>query len=151
MADYKDILSGTLNTLVGKAKEIAASDTVTQDFVISTNPAAGDKLPAGSTIYMTVSTGPTVVTVQMPNLIGLTRYTAIARIESANLAVGTVTYVESDWAEGTVIWQSVPAYTAVDEHTKVYLQVSSGPKETEPPATPTPTEPPATPEIVEGD
>ena len=29
MADYKDILSGTLNTLVGKAKEIAASDTVT--------------------------------------------------------------------------------------------------------------------------
>ncbi len=29
MANYKDILTGTLSTLAGKAKEIAASDTVT--------------------------------------------------------------------------------------------------------------------------
>ena len=29
MSDYKDIISGTINTLVGKAKEFAASDTVT--------------------------------------------------------------------------------------------------------------------------
>jgi hypothetical protein len=28
MADYKDIISGTISTLVGKAKEFAASDTV---------------------------------------------------------------------------------------------------------------------------
>ena len=29
MADYKDIINGTISTLVGKAKEFAASDTVT--------------------------------------------------------------------------------------------------------------------------
>ena len=29
MADYKDIISGTISTLVGKAKEVASSDAVT--------------------------------------------------------------------------------------------------------------------------
>ena len=29
MSDYKDIINGTINTLVGKAKEIASSDAVT--------------------------------------------------------------------------------------------------------------------------
>ena len=30
MADYKDIITGTISNLVGKAKEFAQSDTVTQ-------------------------------------------------------------------------------------------------------------------------
>ena len=30
MADYKDIITGTISNLVGKAKELAQSDTVTQ-------------------------------------------------------------------------------------------------------------------------
>lgn len=116
-----------------------ASATVTKDYVISTNPDPGDSMPAGSTVYMTVSTGPTIVTLQMPNLVGLRRNTAVSRIESANLTLGTVTLVESELPAGTVIWQSVQAYTTVEEHTMVYLQVSSGPKETPPPETEAPT------------
>ncbi len=115
--------------------EFEMSDTVTEDYVISTNPEAGDSIPAGATVYMTVSAGPHVTTVQMPNLKGLTRAVAIARIEAANLSVGTVTFVDSEMQAGTVIWQSVEAYTTVSEHTKVYLQVSNGPKITEPPET----------------
>ena len=115
------------------------SDTITENYVISTNPEAGDSIPAGATVYMTVSAGPNIVTVQMPNLVGLSRAVAIARIESVNLTLGTVTFVDSSMQVGTVIWQSVQPYTTVNEHTKVYLQVSSGPKETEPPETPTPT------------
>ncbi len=30
MADYKDIITGTLNSLLDKAKDLAKSDTVTQ-------------------------------------------------------------------------------------------------------------------------
>ena len=116
------------------------SDSVAENYVISTNPEAGDSIPAGATVYMSVSSGPDIRTVQMPNLIGLSQYTATSRLENANLSVGTVTYVESDMRAGTVIWQSVTAYTTVNEHTKVYLQVSSGPKETPPPEeTPAPT------------
>lgn len=109
------------------------SETVTRDYVIATNPEAGDSIPAGATVYMTVSGGPNIATVEMPSLVGLTRAVAVSRIESANLSLGTITYVDSDVPEGTVIWQSTKAYTVVDEHTKIYLQVSSGPKETEPP------------------
>ena len=118
--------------------EFEMSDTVTENYVISTNPEADDSIPAGATVYMTVSAGPNAATVQMPNLKGLTRAVAIARIEAANLSLGTVTFVDSEMQVGTVIWQSVEAYTTVNEHTKVYLQVSSGPKPTEPPETTAP-------------
>ena len=121
--------------------EYEASKEITKEYVISSNPAAGEKLPAGATVYLTISTGPTVAKVQMPQLVGLSRWTAVDKIEGANLALGSVTLVESEMAAGTVIWQSVDAYTMVDEHTRVYLQVSSGPKETEPPEeTPEPEE-----------
>lgn len=125
--------------------DYATSDTVTADYVISTNPEAGDSLPAGATVYITVSSGPNIVMVEMPNLKGLSRAVAISRIEGANLTLGTVTYVDSNMMAGTVIWQSVEPNTLVNEHTKVYLQVSNGPKPTEPPETPEPvqTEAPA--------
>ena len=131
--------------VVGTPLDYAASEEVTQDYVISTNPAAGDKLPAGSTIYMTVSAGPTVVMVEVPNLVGKSRNTAAKAIEQAGLTLGTVTEVESDKKIGTVIWQSVKAGDSVTEHTKIYLQISSGPKKTDDPKTseaPIPTQTP---------
>ena len=133
--EYRDAQMTLQKTGFVVEYDYATSDTVTENYVISTNPEAGDSIPAGATVYMTVSTGPNIVTVQMPNLVGLSRAVAISRIESANLSLGTVTFVDSDMQVGTVIWQSVQANTTVNEHTKVYLQVSSGPKETEPPET----------------
>ena len=128
--------------------EYVMSESVTENYVISTNPEAGDSIPAGATVYMTVSAGPDAATVQMPNLEGLSRAVAIARIESANLSLGTVTFVDSEMAVGTVVWQTPSAYTTVNEHTKVYLQVSSGPKPTEPPETAEPPEETPTPPTV---
>ena len=109
-------------------------EEITADFVISTNPEAGDKIPVGATVYVTVSLGPDVRTTQMPNLKGLSQAVAKERIESAKLSFGNVTYVDSDLPAGTVTWQSVEAYTTVNEHTRIYLQVSKGPAE----ATPSP-------------
>lgn len=118
------------------------SDAVTVDYVISTSPEAGDKIPAGATVYVTVSSGPNVASVPMPNLIGLTRDAARERLESAKLSLGNVTYVEDNRPAGYVIWQSVEPNTPVEEHSKVYLQISLGPKTTPTPA-PTPTPSPA--------
>lgn len=111
--------------------DYATSDSITQDYVISTSPEAGDKLPAGATVYITVSAGPNVVTLPMPNLIGLSQSEATSRLESLNLSLGTITYVESELPKDTVIWQSVDAFKTVNEHTRVYLQVSSGMPEPE--------------------
>ena len=104
---------------------------ITEDYVIYTSPEAGDSLPAGSIVYVIVSSGPDIVTMPMPNLVGLTRAGAEAKLESCNLVVGSITYVDSDEPAGTVIWQSIDAYTTVKEHDKVYLQISNGPKEPE--------------------
>ncbi|MBR1496206.1 MAG: Stk1 family PASTA domain-containing Ser/Thr kinase [Oscillospiraceae bacterium] len=122
------------------------NDSVTLDYVIATNPEPGDKIPAGATVYMTVSLGPDVVLLSMPDLYGMTEAEARQRVEGANLSLGPTTYLESSEKAGTVIWQSVQAHTTVNEHTKIYLQVSTGPAVTPSPSpspSPSPTPTPA--------
>ena len=119
-----------------------ASDTVTVDYVISTDPAPGEELAAGSTVFLTVSAGPSIKLVTMPNLVGSTEKDAIARIESSNLSYGDTTYIHSDYDEGTVIRQSIDAYSEVEEHTRIFICVSLGPETTPTPEpTPSPTPP----------
>lgn len=106
----------------------AVSDTVARDNVINTEPAVGQEVSRGSIIYMTVSVGPKVLTISMPNLIGLSENAAIVQIESNRLSYGGSEYVVSDLPAGTVISQNIEAFTSVDEHSKVILRVSTGPE-----------------------
>lgn len=111
-------------------REAAPSDSVTKDYVISTNPAAGENLASGSTVYVTYSSGPEVRYVTMKNLIGMTESNAKNTISNLGLSFGTSSAVYSDqYGEGIVVWQSVSSGESVAEKTKVYLQVSKGPKE----------------------
>lgn len=110
-------------------REAAPSDSVTKDYVISTNPAAGENLASGSTVYVTYSSGPEVRYVTMKNLIGMTESNAKNTISSLGLSFGTSSAVYNDqYGEGIVVWQSVSSGESVAEKTKVYLQVSKGPK-----------------------
>lgn len=108
--------------------ENAMSDTVPKDYVISTSPIANEQLSSGSTVYVTVSTGSSVAYVQMPNLIGLSEEAAISKLESCGLSFGSADYVRSDLNAGTVIGQSIDAFTEIEEHSKIHLRVSSGPE-----------------------
>ena len=121
--------------------QYAASDTVTEGYVISTDPAPGEQLAQGSTIFVTISSGPVERTVSMPNLVGRTESEAKSILNSNNLAYADTTYIESDQEEGTVIRQSINAYEEVPEHTRIYIWVSTGPAET---PEPTDTAPPET-------
>lgn len=121
--------------------QYAASDTVTEGYVISTDPAPGEQLAQGSTIFVTISSGPVERTVSMPNLVGRTESEAKSILNSNNLAYADTTYIESDQEEGTVIRQSIDAYEEVPEHTRIYLWVSTDPAET---PEPTDTAPPET-------
>ena len=119
-----------------------ASDSVTTDYVISTDPAPCEELAEGSTVFLTVSAGPSIKVATMPNLVGLEEKDAISRIESSNLSYGDTTYVHSDYDEGTVIRQSIEAYSDVEEHTRIFIWVSLGPETTPTPEpTPSPTPP----------
>lgn len=105
----------------------SASETVTKGYVISTEPAAGEKVPKGTTVSIVISAGPDVVKVSVPQLKGLSKDAALAKIESNNLSVGAIESVDSDLEAGTVIWQSVSAGTPVEAHYKISLQISNGP------------------------
>ena len=118
------------------------SDTVTEDYVIRTQPAAGEMIAAGDTVYIYISAGPEIKTVTMPQLVGMTLDAAIDRLESSGLSYGEPTYLHSDYDAGTVIRQSVTAYEEVEAHSRIYLWVSSGPEETPSPS-PSPSEEPA--------
>ena len=126
--------------------ESAASDTVTKDYVISTNPAPGEPLAEGSTVIVTVSSGPAEHTITMPNLVGYTESEAINILHSNNLTYADTTYIESDQDAGVVIRQSINAYEQVEERTRIYIWVSLGPAET-----PEPSETASVTRSIEGD
>ena len=119
--------------------DLVASETITEDYVVSSQPAADEELPAGSTVYLSISGGPELVELDMPNLIGKSQAGAVSAIESAGLTLGSISEVESEYTEGVVFWQNIDSGTKVTKGTVVYLKVSTGPKET---PTPTPEETP---------
>ena len=126
--DYRDVMRNLRAAGFNVEIENAASDSYTKDYVIATSPVAGEQLSSGSTVYITVSAGPEIQYVSMPNLVGSTEDSAISRIESSNLSYGGSDRVVSDYEAGTVIDQSISSSESVAEHTKVYLTVSCGPQ-----------------------
>lgn len=114
--------------------EERASDTVTKGFAIGTNPGAGESLATGSTVYLAYSSGPEIQYVTMRSLLGLTESDARSTINSLGLSFGSSSYVYNDtYQEGTVVWQSAESGTRVEAGSKVYLQISKGPRNPTPP------------------
>ena len=104
----------------------APSSSITKGYVINTEPSAGEKAEAGSPVSIIISTGPEVKMTTVPQLKGLSKDAAVAKIEGSSLSVGSVTVVDSELEAGTVVWQSRGAGESVEEHTKIYIQISSG-------------------------
>lgn len=106
--------------------EQAPSDSITKGYVISTDPVADAAADEGSEIKIIISTGPETVMTKVPQLKGLSKDAAIAKIESSNLSIGSISTAESDLDAGTVIDQNIAAGTQIEEHTKISITVSSG-------------------------
>lgn len=107
--------------------EQTPSDSITKGYVINTDPVAGAAADEGSEIKIIISTGPEIVMTKVPQLKGLSKDAAIAKIESSNLSIGSISTAESDLDAGTVIDQNIAAGTQIEEHTKISITVSSGP------------------------
>ncbi len=104
------------------------NEEVTQDNVIRTVPAAGSELNSGDTVILYVSKGPEPKSVTVPNVLTQTLAEAEADLRAAGLTPGEAVYVDSDEPDGTVIFQSVPANSTVEEGTTVDLQISRNPE-----------------------
>lgn len=103
----------------------APSDTVAIDTVISTDPPAGDTALKGSSIELTVSTGPSEVAV--PTLLGLTESQAKDALTKAGLALGTITQGTSPSVPLGKVIQSTPQVgTYASSGSTVDLIISNG-------------------------
>jgi serine/threonine-protein kinase len=114
------------------------ANNATQGTVLSAIPQPGTKVAKGSTVTLTVSSGPSDV--QVPSLIGLSQIQASNLLGQRGLNLGNPTSAPSaDFAAGQVISSSPPGGTLVKPGSTVGITVSTGP----PPATTT-TAPPTT-------
>jgi serine/threonine-protein kinase len=103
------------------------SDAVEKGIVIDQDPAAGAQAPAGSTVTITVSTGPEKVKVPNVRLLSLTEATTL--IENAGLKVGAVTDRVSTRAPNTVLEQSPAGGSEAAKASRVDLVIAAVPED----------------------
>ncbi|MBR5094273.1 MAG: Stk1 family PASTA domain-containing Ser/Thr kinase [Oscillospiraceae bacterium] len=127
--DYREATA--ILRMAGYYAEIVdqVSEEYARNMVMGISPEAGQELPQGSVVYLTVSAGPEIQYVTVPNLVGLSEVAAIGKIESSELSYGGSEYTRSDLPAGTVIGQSAEAFGQMPSHGKIILRVSTGPEE----------------------
>ena len=101
------------------------SSTVTPGCVIRTSPEVGSTVRIGTEVVLYIATD-TQQTVIMPDIQGTTREMAEQALKAADLEVGTVTEVNSEFEEGVVVQQSVEKDTEVPIGSKIDFSVSNG-------------------------
>lgn len=117
------------------------NDSVDENIVISQEPEAGTLLKVGDTVTLTISLGPEIKTVVVPNLLNLTEQAAKNQLQNSGLGIGEITYIpHSEVEKGYVVSQSVQAGETVKEGYEVGFVVSEGKEETEEPQSPEPIE-----------
>jgi len=92
--------------------------------VLVTDPAAGARVKKGSSVSLTVSSGPTAQTVSVPDVVGQSLTDAEALLQGANLGF-KVQLVQSSQPANTVLSQNPAARDKAKSGTVVVLTVSS--------------------------
>ena len=103
----------------------AASDTVPEGEVISQSPEEGTQVDEGSTVRITVSAGPSAITV--PDLRGQTLAEARAQLIDVGLQLGEVEEVnDPETPEDQIIDSNPTAGTGVAPASKINVRVGTG-------------------------
>ncbi len=118
-----------LNELDIKHKtKYVTDDNVKENYVIKTDPAAYTEIDSDTTVTVYISTGPEIITTDVPELVNRKETDAVNRLASVGLDADKV-YIYSDKiSKDLVISQSPEAGTKVEEGTKVKIEISLGPK-----------------------
>lgn len=106
------------------------SATITENYVINSDPAPGESVVSGSTVTLFVSAGPEVTYTTVPDLVGMTKSAALLALQREGLICTEeqISYVSSKAEQnGLVLWQNYEPNTQIIGGTQVYLQVGTGP------------------------
>ena len=106
-----------------------ASESIPEGYVIRTDPSAGRSISASKIVDIYVSRGPDVKTTTIPYLVGKTLDYAKAEATRLNFKI-TSKFEESTKTENTILEQSVPAGSSIEEGAEVILTVAK--KSTQP-------------------
>ncbi|MCI8618799.1 MAG: Stk1 family PASTA domain-containing Ser/Thr kinase [Oscillospiraceae bacterium] len=121
-------------------------DTIEAGRITRTQPEYGEELTTGQEVHIWVSKGPETKMAKCPDVRGMDITKAIEILKSRKLEYD-YERVDSDADKNEVVDQSVKPNDEVAEGTVVFLKISNGPVETEPPTEPptaAPTDPPKT-------
>ncbi len=96
-----------------------------ENTVVWQAPKAGDPVPKGLGVHLTVSKGMPPNFFQVPNLFGLSQKKAVEELQNAGLTLGKVFYRQNeDLIPFTVLEQSVDAGTVLDRAQPVDITIS---------------------------
>jgi len=126
--DYKAAKNLLLNYgLIIEARDSIYSDSVPENHIIEQSIEPGTELKKNTILYVTLSRGKETLMVSVPNLIGISRSSAITQLESCGLSVGKISEEYNDTIKkDAVIVQSIPAGLMVEKKTGVDLIISKG-------------------------
>ena len=163
-SDAEEIEEGLMPNLVDRDKRIAiselnalgyseeqgnleireeASEDVTKDYVISTDPRADTKLEGVDKVTLVVSTGPEEEPVTVISFIGMDAQKAKQDAEEMGLTVSSMDEAYSaDVEAGKICWQSIDPTTKVEKGQSISFRVSKGPDPSSEQPTTEPTPPP---------
>jgi len=103
--------------------DYAYSD-VMEGFVSAQIPKAGDRVGRGETVFVTISRGSDMLTVQ--RFTGLAQDEALAAVRAQGFSVGELSVVPSDQLAGTVVAQQPEAGQSAQIGSAIALTVSGG-------------------------
>ena len=125
--DYREVRTA-LRDLGLTVKEERVADSILQTgYVVRTEPAVGTVLMEGDSVTIYISNGSDTVTVNVPDFKGLSEARALITLMENNLSIGEVTYEKNWQTAGTVIAQSVSAWSSVPKYAEIDFTVSGGP------------------------
>jgi len=102
------------------------SDVFDIGAVVKTEPAAGTVVKEDDHVTIYVSVGVKTAKTTVPNFVGLNEAEALVLLMESKLSAGEVKYVKGSYAVGTVVEQTIPAWTEAIQHTKVGFTVCGG-------------------------
>ena len=103
-------------------------ENTAKDRVVKTVPAKGESVPEGGEVTIYVSTGPPVLYVDLPNVVGMNQNEAKQLLLEKGLTIGSVTKVDSTSPADIVVSQDpdTKSKKQVAQGSAVNMRVSSG-------------------------
>lgn len=110
-----------------KTKYIA-SDTVKENYVVRTDPAAFTEIKSDTSITVYISSGKDIKTVTVPDVLKRTEDDAVTKLAAESLKADKLYEYDETVPKGCVISQNPNSGTKLDEGSTVEITISLGPK-----------------------